>query len=73
MTAQEVEVLLRQYFTVGEVQVSSPDEVHFEAYVASPLFAGKTRVQQQQMVYAVVKPHIESGEIHALGMKTSCA
>lgn len=73
MTGHEVEVLLRQYFTVGEVQVTTPDEVHFEAYVASPLFAGKTRVQQQQMVYALVKPYIESGEIHALALKTSCA
>lgn len=73
MTGQEVEALLRQYFTTGQVRVTTPDEVHFEATVISPLFAGKTRVQQQQMVYAVVKPHIESGEIHALGMKTSCA
>ena len=42
---------------------------HFRAVVRSPAFAGRTRVQQHQMVYAVFGSEI-GGSIHALSLKT---
>lgn len=46
---------------------------HFSVEVVSPLFAGKPRVVQHQMVYDTLKPHIDSGVIHALGLTTKIA
>ena len=42
---------------------------HFRATVVSPAFAGKSIVQQHQMVYAVFGAEI-GGPIHALSLKT---
>ena len=42
---------------------------HFRAVVTSSAFAGKTRLQQHQMVYAVFGDEI-GGAIHALSLKT---
>jgi len=42
---------------------------HFRATVTSPAFAGKTRIQQHQMVYAVFGDEIGAA-IHALSLKT---
>ena len=46
------------------------DGQHFEAIIISSAFAGKNRVQRQQLVNAVLKPYFDSGELHALSMKT---
>lgn len=43
---------------------------HFSVEVVSPLFAGKPRVAQHQMVYDTLKPHLDSGVIHALALVT---
>ena len=46
------------------------DGQHFEAIIVSSEFAGKNRIQRQQHVNAVLKPYFDSGELHALSMKT---
>ena len=46
------------------------DGQHFQALVVSDAFIGKTRVQQQQMVYACLQSWITSGALHALSLKT---
>ena len=46
------------------------DGYQFEAIVVSSAFIGKNRVQRQQMVNAALKPYFDSGELHALSMKT---
>jgi stress-induced morphogen len=43
---------------------------HFRATVVSPAFAGKSRIDQHKMVYAVFGDEI-GGHIHALSLKTS--
>ena len=45
------------------------DGHHFYATIVSAEFAGKSRVQRQQRVLAVVGAKMESNEIHALSMK----
>jgi acid stress-induced BolA-like protein IbaG/YrbA len=46
------------------------DGDHFEALIVSARFAGKSRVQRQQTVNALLRPYFDSGELHALSMKT---
>lgn len=43
---------------------------HFEARVVSTAFAGKSMVQQHQLVYAALKEKLATGELHALALKT---
>lgn len=45
------------------------DGVHFQAEVVSSAFAGKTRIQQHQLVYAALGEHMRA-DIHALQLKT---
>ena len=45
------------------------DGQHFQALVVSPAFAGKSRVQRHQLVYAALGERMRE-EIHALSMRT---
>lgn len=56
----------------AEVQIrdSTGTGDHFEAQVVSDAFAGKTLVQQHKLVYASVQDWLDSGELHALALKT---
>jgi acid stress-induced BolA-like protein IbaG/YrbA len=52
----------------ARVQVASASPGHFEIRVVSEAFAGKSRVQQQQLVYAAIA-HLMSGDmapVHAI-------
>ncbi len=55
--------LIKQYITeqidCAFIDITG-DGQHFQALVVSDAFIGKTRVQQQQMVYACVQPWITS-------------
>ncbi|MFZ4536581.1 BolA family protein [Propionivibrio sp.] len=46
------------------------DGDHFEAILVSSEFIGKSRVQRQQLVNVLLRPYFDSGELHALSMKT---
>ena len=43
---------------------------HYQAVIVSPLFAGKIMIEQHRMVLAMVQKEIDSGEVHALTLKT---
>ena len=43
---------------------------HFEARVVSGAFAGKTMVEQHQLVYASLQDWLKTGELHALSLRT---
>ena len=45
------------------------DGQHFQALVVSPAFAGKSRIQRHQLVYAALGERMRE-EIHALSMRT---
>ena len=45
------------------------DHEHFSAEVVSPAFEGKSLVQQHQLVYKALGPHVGT-DIHALALKT---
>jgi acid stress-induced BolA-like protein IbaG/YrbA len=43
---------------------------HYQAVVVSSQFAGKSLIQQHQLVYGTVSEQMASGAIHALALKT---
>ena len=66
---EQVKKLIEDALSCEELHILG-DGDQFEALVVSALFAGKSRVQRQQMVNAVLKPYFDSGELHAFSMKT---
>ncbi len=69
METQAIAQLIRAGLPDAAVQVSG-DGSHFEALVISAAFVGKSPIERQRLVMATVKPQIESGELHALSIKT---
>jgi acid stress-induced BolA-like protein IbaG/YrbA len=69
MEIDAIKRLIEQGLPGAEVRVSG-DGSHFEALVISDAFRGKTRVQQHQLVYGTLGGRMESGEIHALALRT---
>ena len=43
---------------------------HYEATVISPVFEGRPKIEQHRMVFGIVKSEVESGDVHALSLKT---
>ncbi|MGA2777954.1 MAG: BolA/IbaG family iron-sulfur metabolism protein [Steroidobacteraceae bacterium] len=68
MNPQQVAALIQAGVAGSAATVTSPDNVHFEATVVSPAFAGKRAVQRHQLVYAALGPAV-GNEIHALGLQ----
>jgi stress-induced morphogen len=72
MAAPAIEQLIKQAFSDAQVIVTdlAGDGDHYGARVISAAFAGKSRVQQHQMVYAALKGKM-GGELHALALETA--
>ena len=72
MDANEIEALIKEAFPDAQISIEDlrGDGDHYAAHVESPAFAGKSRVQQHQMVYAALKGRM-GGELHALSLQTS--
>ncbi|MEO6912900.1 MAG: BolA/IbaG family iron-sulfur metabolism protein [Candidatus Baltobacteraceae bacterium] len=43
---------------------------HFNVKVSSRAFAGKTLIEQHQMVYAALRAALADGRVHAVELKT---
>lgn len=70
MQVQEIKKLLELQLPGCTAHVESPDGHHYSATVITAEFAGKTRIQQQRLVYSVLGEAITNGSIHALSLKT---
>ncbi len=68
VTPEQVKQYIEQGMPCEFVEVSG-DGAHFEAVIVSTLFAGKSKVQQHQVVYKALGDRMRE-EIHALSMKT---
>ena len=71
MDATQIEVLIRQSLPDAQVTIRDlkGDGDHYAARVVSSAFAGKTRVQQHQMVYQALQGRMGE-ELHALALQT---
>ena len=72
MDAGSSESLIKESIPDAEVTIQdlAGDGDHYAALVVSSAFAGKTRVQQHQMVYQALEGRM-GGELHALALQTS--
>jgi acid stress-induced BolA-like protein IbaG/YrbA len=68
MHPDQVAQMIRAGLPGSTAMVTSPDNVHFEAVVVAPAFAGKRAVQRHQLVYAALGPSV-GNEIHALALQ----
>jgi acid stress-induced BolA-like protein IbaG/YrbA len=68
VTPRDIKGWIEQNLADSQVEIDG-DGHHFEAVIVCPGFAGKSRIQQHQMVYAALGDRMKS-EIHALSMKT---
>jgi len=66
-----VEQRIKGAFPDGNVELTdlTGTKDHYQAVVISQAFAGKTRVQQHQMVYAALG-ELMDGPVHALALET---
>ncbi|MGD1015909.1 MAG: BolA family transcriptional regulator [Roseiarcus sp.] len=72
MSVAEIERLIREALPDARVEVKdlAGDGEHYAAIVVSAAFAGKSRVQQHQMVYGALKGRM-GGALHALALTTA--
>lgn len=68
VTPQQVRQYILDNLQCEHVDVEG-DGHHFEAVIVSSAFAGRSRVQRHQAVYAALGDRMRE-EIHALSMKT---
>lgn len=71
MKESEVYQLIEQKFPKALIQVTDLNGTgdHFDLRIASPLFQGKSRIQQHQMVYDALGEAMH-GPIHAIKIST---
>ena len=67
-TPEDIKKWIEQNLSESEVEISG-DGRHFDAVIVCAGFAGKTRIQQHQMVYAALGDRMKD-DIHALSMRT---
>jgi stress-induced morphogen len=72
MDAKTIERMIREGIPDATVKIEDlrGDGNHYAAYVESPSFAGKSRIQQHQMVYQALQGRM-GNELHALAIQTS--
>ncbi len=68
VTPESIESSIRARLACERVEVVG-DGQHFQALVVSAAFAGKSRIQRHQLVYAAMGERMRE-EVHALSMKT---
>jgi stress-induced morphogen len=71
MSASDITRLIQEGIPGAEVEIQdlAGDGDHYAATVVSPAFAGKSKVQQHQMVYGTLGGRM-GGELHALALTT---
>ncbi|MES2182747.1 MAG: BolA/IbaG family iron-sulfur metabolism protein [Pseudomonadota bacterium] len=69
LSAQQLETYITQHLACDYIKVLGDDGTHFEAVIVSSAFAGKSMIQQHQLVYAALGDRMRA-EIHALSMQT---
>ncbi len=72
MDASEIEKLIKASIPDADVVIEDlrGDGDHYAARVTSKAFAGKSRVQQHQMVYQALKGKM-GDQLHALALQTA--
>jgi len=72
MDAAEIERMIKAALPDAAVTITdlAGDGDHYQAHVVSSAFAGKSRVQQHQLVYGALQGRM-GGQLHALALTTA--
>ena len=70
MNPDTIRDLIEQGLPGARAVVRGDDGVHFEAEVVCEAFAGKRPLARHRMVYATLGERMDTGEIHALALRT---
>ena len=72
MTPDQMKTRLTTAYPDGTVEVIdlTGTQDHYQVTIASAVFHGLTRIQQQRHVMQVFDAELKSGEVHALTIKT---
>ncbi|WP_371807940.1 BolA family protein [Aquisalimonas sp. 2447] len=69
MQPEAIKDLIEQGLPECHAQVEG-DGAHFQAVIVSPAFEGKLPIARQRLVNSVLQERFDSGELHALSMRT---
>lgn len=69
MSPEKIRELIKAQLPDAQVATSG-EECNFTIEVTSEAFVGKSPLQRHRMINDVFKPYLESGELHALSIKT---
>ena len=56
--------------TSAQVTDLTGTQDHYQAVIVSPAFEGKMMIEQHRMVFKLLQKEVDSGEVHALTLKT---
>lgn len=72
MQAEQIKNRLIENFPDAEVSVLdlTGTQDHWQVQIATKCFQGLSRIQQHQKVMKVFDPELQTGEVHALSLKT---
>lgn len=68
MDSQDIKALIEQHLPDAQADVSSMDNVHFEARIISAAFAGKRLLARHRLVHEALDGYLGDA-IHALSLK----
>ena len=68
--AEDIQRMIQTALPDAQVAVAGDDGQHFEALIVSAAFAGKSLVQQHQIVYRALGANMRDAVIHALALRT---
>ena len=69
MTSEELQIIIAAGLLCEHLEVSG-DGSHWYATIVSSDFQGLSRIARHHRAYATVGNRIQTGEVHALSMKT---
>lgn len=69
MRAEDIKQLIETGLTDSHAEIEGEDGTHFAGIIVSEAFAGKSMVQQHQLVYKALGDKMGTA-IHALSMQT---
>lgn len=69
MNAEQIKALIASNMPCSHLELDG-DGRHWYATIVSAEFDGKRAIARHQRVYAALGGKVESGEVHALSMKT---
>ncbi len=69
-TPDELKQRIEDAIPGAVAEVTSADNVHFQARVKADAFAGLGRIEQHRLVYGAFAPGELGGTVHALQLKT---